>query len=89
MSVCVFCGIDMAFGVSCTMKEFLDAGLEPYERIRYGDPREGWEKNGPMPPPDCRDCATPLGGLHHPGCTVERCSRCGDQAICCICTGET
>jgi hypothetical protein len=38
----------------------------------------------------CRDCGTPSGGLHHPGCDVEDCPNCGMQAIACDCgsTGE-
>lgn len=30
----------------------------------------------------CIDCATPPGGLHHPGCGLERC-RHNQQAITC------
>jgi hypothetical protein len=39
---------------------------------------DGWGAN-------CRDCATPQGGLHHPGCDAERCPRCLGQAISCGC----
>jgi hypothetical protein len=39
---------------------------------------DGW-------PPNCRDCATPQGALHHPGCDAERCPRCLGQAISCGC----
>lgn len=86
MSACVFCGVAMAEGVSCTAEVFTDLGPEPYARIRYGDPREGWEEFGLTPPPNCHDCAVPLGGFHHPGCDVEHCPLCDGQAITCDCT---
>ena len=66
-----------------------------YRRIPYGPPPDlaelspaiqaqfatwpgGWA-------PHCHDCATPQGGLHHPGCDAERCPRCIGQAISCGC----
>jgi len=33
----------------------------------------------------CHDCGTPDGGLHHAGCDMEECPKCGYQAICCPC----
>lgn len=35
--------------------------------------------------PRCRDCAAELGQLHVPGCCVEACPACGEQAISCSC----
>ena len=43
---------------------------------------EGWPEAWPQ---NCHDCGTPQGGLHHPGCAVERCPRCGGQSISCEC----
>lgn len=31
----------------------------------------------------CGDCATPVGGLHHAGCTSAFCRDCGDQIMFC------
>jgi hypothetical protein len=50
----------------------------PAIRERWATWPEGWAAN-------CRDCATPQGGLHHPGCDTERCPRCLGQAISCGC----
>ena len=49
-----------------------------YRRVPYGaDYPDAAER--------CRDCAVALGQYHVPDCCVERCSRCGGQAITCCC----
>lgn len=33
----------------------------------------------------CHDCGIRHGGIHHPGCAVEWCPRCGHQLLSCWC----
>lgn len=69
----------------------------PYgDERRYGDNhggdgsglslREHWATQGiSVATKECHDCGTPSDGLHHPGCDMEECPRCRQQAIGCRC----
>jgi hypothetical protein len=84
MAICSHCGGEMTDGISCLTDPVLIGG-KAYAPIRWGQelrPRHRYE------PEDCRDCGTPLGGVHHPGCCMERCPACHGQAIGCECVSE-
>jgi hypothetical protein len=76
MAICSYCDQEMLDHVSCTATTYDDFpdGVSR-ERVAYEDEERY----------DCHDCGTPPGGLHHPGCDMERCPRCGGQAIACNC----
>ncbi len=78
-AVCDYCHLEMLPGVSCTTKTYT-RGDEEVPRLPY-DPDE---------PGNCHDCNCPADGFHHPGCDMERCSICSEQAIACdcFCSGE-
>ena len=45
-----------------------------------------WYKRGRVDrEAECHDCATKKGGVHHLGCDMEMCPKCGEQAIMCDC----
>ena len=50
-------------------------------RIPCGSEGEGWG----TPVEHCGDCGAEAGELHVPRCDLERCPRCGGQAISCGC----
>ncbi len=82
MAVCDHCDQEMTVSVACTWKPTVEVEGVPRERISY--PPDG-DTSYPV---ECRDCGTPQGGLHHPGCHAERCPGCGGQAIGCGCHWE-
>ena len=84
MAICSHCGGDMTDAISCLTDPVVIDG-RPYARIRWGlepRPRHRYE------PEECRGCGTPIGGVHHLGCCLERCPACHGQAVACGCFDE-
>src|SRR3954466_1086145 len=80
MSICWFCGCEMTTGRSCTVDSFHLDGMR-FELARHGA-EHGSSK---QPARRCGDCGVEWGGLHHPGCDMQRCPRCGGQLLSCGC----
>jgi hypothetical protein len=82
MALCTICDNEMTNLVSCS-PDSISLGGRLFELIRWGDERSDYPADCP-----CRDCGTPLGGVHHFGCCVERCPACFDQRAWCRCNIE-
>jgi hypothetical protein len=85
MAICQQCEGEMMEGISC-LSDPITIGSESFEPIRWGDEREAARRAVDFP---CRDCQTPIGGVHHPGCCMERCPACLGQALGCPCFAES
>jgi len=72
MAICDQCGSDMLIADGCEWAPY------PYE-TGPTDPIP-WEGPG-----RCPDCNAIPDHYHHPGCDIERCPKCGGQAISCTC----
>jgi hypothetical protein len=71
MRVCEWCQQDMWTATTCT-------GNIPFviDGTTYA----------PIPAEeDCGGCGVNRGGLHHPGCDIEKCPRCDGQRVHCNC----
>lgn len=79
MAMCEWCNQDMTEVDSCRKNVMVDFGDGVADPIPFGQESPSW--GGVR----CNDCNVAIGGIHHPGCDVERCPRCGGQLISCGC----
>jgi hypothetical protein len=81
MSVCQYCNGEMKDEISCRPDALMLGGVTVHP-IPWG--AEDFSKGRHI---DfcCPDCGTPPGGVHHPGCCIERCPGCLGQALGCPC----
>ena len=77
MAICTQCGGEMTEQISCKADPIMIGG-QAYDPVRWG---EEWHPRSMQLREFCR--ATPLGGVHHPGCCVECCPVCLGQALGC------
>lgn len=80
MAVCMYCTSEMTTADGCTPEPIV-IGAVAYAPVRYGTER-GWRKQATG---RCGDCGARPGNVHHHGCDMERCPRCGRQSISCGC----
>lgn len=81
MAICTDCGNEMTTGVSCVVG-VLHQGGRAYPLAPHPRPRRSRSAHGAG---TCGDCGVAPGGLHHIGCDLQRCPRCGWQLISCDC----
>ncbi len=83
MAICKWCKKDMSNSNtnSCNQQVEFPDGVTmdaiPYD-TDYGDDNQR-----------CHDCNVKRGGIHHPGCDMERCPKCKGQLISCGCLDKT
>lgn len=70
--VCDKCGQDMTKTTKTCRVEPIQFKTKSLAQLPYQGKR-------------CRDCNVAKGGVHHPGCGVERCPKCLGQIISCRC----
>jgi len=76
LAICEDCKQEMLTAEGCVYTHLVDSAGKLYPRSL-----KHWQDSGQR----CHDCAAMYGKLHHCGCDVERCPKCGGQLISCDC----
>ena len=79
MAWCCFCKSEMTRNLACVENPVHVAG-SVYRPVPYGD-----EPGMRGVTERCGDCGVEPGAVHHHGCDLEDCPRCGGQMISCYC----
>ena len=72
---CEYCNHEMS-GISC-MGYFVINGIK-FDRTKFGSEENNYGEI-------CGDCSVKKDQIHHVGCNIERCPKCGGQALTCDC----
>lgn len=83
MVECEYCKREMTTADGCTFDGIKINGRW-FKRFRVGFPG-GMDYDLVQKDERCYDCGAKYGELHHPGCDMEACPRCGEQMISCDC----
>ena len=81
MAKCKECDQEMTTADTCT-----------FDLIKFRKNGKAYVRNREHfdePTGRCHDCGIKHGEVHHFGCDVERCPKCGYQLIGCECQGRT
>lgn len=79
MVKCPDCKKEMHGSTACTVKYIKIDGVKLKRDTTYYDNNK-----------TCHDCGikNKVGNVHHFGCDIERCPKCGDQLISCECKNK-
>ena len=80
MVMCGYCKLEMLTADGCVADAIVIGGVD-HAPVRYG----GEHGRKRRPPGRCGDCGALPGNVHHHGCDMEECPKCGRQSITCGC----